>query len=325
MYTWIWIPIVAGVLVISLAILGWLMAARLGAFRRTRRSGPAQVRGDRRNGISESRGVQPRSDTASKVIPDLIRKKTSLPKEVEIAWEASEIIDIQPGAYARTGKEPAPWEKPGTPRETPISQPAVAFDIPVSPAAEGASRAGGDRGFQPSRAPSGPGGELEPGDRPAREERYQLPSRYGVDRLVLMARDPYWLYAYWEVTHQKYAEMRDRHLREWDLSRPLLRLQDITPGVPQEQRYLDVYITDDTDNWYIHVGRPRHTLFAEIGRLLPHSVFVPLVRSNVVTMPSDSVSEEISEEWAPVGWPGRYPGYRREIGLSSPWAWGRGT
>ena len=28
----------------------------------------------------------------------------------------------------------------------------------------------------------------------------QLPHRYGVDRLALMARDPHWLYAYWEIT-----------------------------------------------------------------------------------------------------------------------------
>lgn len=333
MYTWIWIPIAAGVFVIALVVLRRLLSIRRsGVTRRVRGSSPEHV--GREGARQGARGAYPRWLPAEKTLRSVMKAKRALPKEVELAWEASEIIDIQPGAYARTGKEPAPWEKPGASSETSIPEQAMISDVRVGAGAEGTSGAqagaGGKRQgtSQPPSVPQAlpvPSGELKPGDRLGQEERYQLPSRYGVDRLVLLARDPYWLYAYWEITHQKYAEMRDRHLREWDLSRPLLRLSDITPGVPQEQRYLDIYITDEADNWYIHVGRPRHTLFAEIGRLLPHSVFVPLVRSNVVTLPPDSVSGEISEEWAPVEWPGRYPRYRREIGLSSPWFWGHRT
>jgi len=285
MYTWIWIPVMAGIFAVVLAMLRWLFTMR--------RSGPTG------KDTLISHPEQPeekRTHRGEKTLRNIIKSKRALPKEVELAWEASDIIDIQPGAYARTGKEPAPWEKPAASGETSGGTPAS-----IERQAE----------TLPAETRTHP------------EESYELPSRYGVDRLVLLARDPHWLYAYWEITHQKYAEMRDRHLREWDLSRPLLRLSDITPGVPQEQRHLDVYITEEANNWYIHVGRPRHTLFAEIGRLLPHSVFVPLVRSNAVTLPPDSVSEEISEEWAPLEWPERYPRYRRSVGLSSPWVRGQ--
>ncbi len=335
MYTWIWIPIAAGVFAIALVILRWLLAVRRpGVTRQAAETSPEETREGGRGGAREgAHGAYARSYPAQKILRSIIKSKRALPKEVELAWEASEIIDIQPGAHARTGKEPAPWEKPPASDRTSGPGPTAGREVHVRP---GGGRAPGTRTgpgewegvSQPSSVPATaavPLGELQPGSCWGREERYQLPSRYGVDRLVLLARDPYWLYAYWEITHQKYAEMRDKHLREWDLSRPLLRLSDITPGVPQEQRHLDIFITEEADNWYVHVGRPRHTLFAEIGRLLPHSVFVPLVRSNVVTLPPDSVSEEISEEWAPVEWPGRYPGYRRGIGLSSPWVWGRRT
>jgi len=319
MYTWIWILVGAGFFAIALMILRWLLAVRRpGVTRKATETSPEEMREGGRGGARQGvRGTYFRSHAAEKTLRSVIKAKRALPKEVELAWEASEIIDIQPGAYARMGKEPAPGGKPPSFDKTSGPGPTAGTELRVGP---GIGPAPGTRTGPRERE-----GVPQPESRPGPEERYQLPSRYGVDRLVLLARDPYWLYAYWEITHQKYAEMRDKHLREWDLSRPLLRLSDITPGVPQEQRHLDIYITEEADNWYINVGRPRHTLFAEIGRLLPHSVFIPLVRSNAVTLPPDSVSEEISEEWAPVEWPGRYPRYRRSIGLSSPWVWGHRT
>lgn len=284
MYTWLWI--LAVVVLLAVAVF-WARRAgiRFPGFSHAVSGKAAREKTGARSRVPDRTSPhtsEPRVRPGEKTLRTVLKPIRTLPKEVELAWEASEIIDIQPGAYARTGKEPHPWQ-------IPQESPAV----------------------------------LPPERRLDKQERYELPSRYGTDRLILMARDPNWLYAYWEVTHQTYAEMRERHLREWHLSRPVLRLSDVTPGVPQEQKHLDVYITEEADNWYVHVGRPRHTLFAEIGRLFPHSVFVPFMRSNSVTLPPDSVSGEISEEWAPLEWPHRYAAYRRDIGLSSPWLWGR--
>lgn len=265
MHIWFWI-IVALVAIAT----AYLLAGRTRFFSRA----PSATQ---EKSVKEEPKAPPAREKTLKSVPKTTR---ALSKEVELAWEASEIIEFQPGAYSR-------------PAETASTLPA---------ASPGTGVRQGERNYA---------------------ETYQLPSRYGIDRLVLMPRDPYWLYAYWEITHKKYQEMKEKHLEEWHLSRPILRLSDITPGVPPEQRFLDIFITEEADNWYIHVGRPRHTLFAEIGRLLPHSVFVPFIRSNAVTLPPDSVSDEIAEEWAPIEWSRQYGQYRREIGLSSPWIWGR--
>ncbi len=186
-------------------------------------------------------------------------RKDNLSKEVELDWEASDLIETQPGADARY--------------------------------------------------------------RDPRERDYVLPERYGMDRLVLMARDPRWLYAYWEMASDRYQELRSRRLDEWGLSRPVLRLYDLSEESPVH-RVVDVELQDDAENWYVRLNRPRHRFVAEIGRIFPDG-FVPLLRSNEVQLPPDLPSMEISEEWAPVDWEGKYGRYAGAVGVSSPGVWGR--
>jgi len=193
-------------------------------------------------------------------------RKDALSKEVELDWEASELIKHQPGAHA-------------FPKD-----------------------------FR---------------DEPSLGERegYVLPTSYGKDRLVLMARDPRWLYAYWEVARERRQEMYERHVAEWSLSRPVLRFYDLTESSPSRRQF-DVPLNDDADNWYIRVGRPDHRFVAELGRVFSGE-FVPLMRSNEIAMPRESVSLEIAEEWAPLDWESQYGRYVRKRGWSSPQRWGK--
>ena len=185
-------------------------------------------------------------------------RKDSLSKEVELDWEASDIIEFPKGAYAYP------------------------------------------RDFRD-------------------EEEYVLPSRYGADKLVLMARDPRWIYAYWEVAHERHRLLFEQYVSEWSSSRPALRFYDLSETAPG-RGYFDVILNEEADNWYVRVDRPDHRLVAELGRLFPGR-FVSLVRSNEVTMPRDSVSSEISEEWAPIGWESRYGKYVAQGSVSSPLKW----
>lgn len=125
----------------------------------------------------------------------------------------------------------------------------------------------------------------------------QLPATYGADRLVLLARDPHWLYAYWEISATRQEEFRATFGHEaWQASRPVLRLYDVTPG-EQAPDYLEIAVQEGADNWHIHVGRPDHAFRAEFGRRLPDGRFVPLLVSNVATTPRASLSERTDEEW----------------------------
>lgn len=204
--------------------------------------------------------------------------KRALSKEVELDWEASEMIELQPGAWARRG------------------------DL-----------RGGLLGQPSSRGPA-----TATGPRPL-DEDYVLPSRYGRDRLVLMARDPRWIYAYWEMAHEKYRDMFKDRLPEWSLSRPVLRLYDLSEGV-QGVKAMDVALSDDADNWYVRVDRPHHRFVAEIGRAISGK-FVPFLRSNEVSLPPESVSGTVSEEWAPLDWEAHYSRFAGRRATSSPLDW----
>lgn len=230
---------------------------------------------DRLSGVERPRVGGSRALGALK---DRSLRKDNLSKEVELAWEAAETIEFQPGAYA--------WP----------------------------------RDFVDERHPSsGDDRDKRPQDPKAfRDEQYFLPQRYGTDRLVLMARDPQWVYAYWEITHEHYRRTMERHISEWGLSRPALRLYDVTPGIPHA--HLDVVVGENAEDWYVHVNRPRHTLIAELGRLYPGG-FVPMLRSNPVTMPPRDYSMEIALEWSDLDWARLYGRWTQEYYVSSPMAW----
>jgi hypothetical protein len=209
-------------------------------------------------------------------LPGANLRKDNLSKEVELDWEASEIIEFQPGAWALP-KDAAPDSYEETDSETRETK------------------------------------------REKHAEKYSLPAKYGANRLVLLARDPSWIYAYWDISHEKYQDMYRRHLTQWEVSRPLLRLYDVTSGTRGEN--LDVYVDDAADNWYIRVAKPRHKFMAEFGVLFPGG-FVPMLQSNVVQLPPYGVSPVTSLEWAPLDWESHYGRDGGLCGVSSPMDWG---
>ncbi|KUK10320.1 MAG: hypothetical protein XD50_1391 [Clostridia bacterium 41_269] len=131
------------------------------------------------------------------------------------------------------------------------------------------------------------------------EEKNYFPERYGKDQIVVMVRDPEWLHAYWEVTATKQSEFTKQFGDIWEESSPVLRVYDITHS-KSEDNYFDIHINNHANNWYIHVGKPNHTFFVDLGRILPDGRFYRIARSNCVTTPSNSISQEIDPNWVPV-------------------------
>lgn len=130
---------------------------------------------------------------------------------------------------------------------------------------------------------------------PARYD--ELPRGYDEERIVLMARDPYWAYVYWEATPVRIE--REKAWFGWD-SKLVVRLYDIT-GVQFDgmnaHGYYDQEVFDRVGSWYFDLGRPSHTFCADIGLLSPDGRFVTLARSNTATLPREGVSDVLDEEW----------------------------
>ena len=132
---------------------------------------------------------------------------------------------------------------------------------------------------------------------------YSLPVRYNDNRIVLLARDPWWLYTYWDISENKINEVissipvHERQNLRW-----ALRVYDVS-GVRDFRRdnanwFFDVEVNFDVANWYINVQEPEHTWCVEIGFKSPEGKFFHIARSNIIKTPYFGISSLVDEEWA---------------------------
>lgn len=121
----------------------------------------------------------------------------------------------------------------------------------------------------------------------------ELPSGYGDNRIVLMVRDPFWLYTYWEIN--------EKWRREVGSAKLYLRLYNT-----ENWKFHDIETAPGSINWYLHVPRPNNTYCVDIGYINYEGAFVAIARSNYVTTPLDRMSDVIDEQWMRPDWEGLY-------------------
>jgi hypothetical protein len=131
-----------------------------------------------------------------------------------------------------------------------------------------------------------------------------LPAGYGKDRIVVMVRDPYWLHAYWELTHAAVQRAEAALGPDWHGARPILRLLDVTsrPDITGSSEGIvrDIDIHGGCNNWYIDVSNPPRSYRVDIGYLSRSGQFYVLARSNVVTTPRAGMSDVLDENWSDI-------------------------
>lgn len=148
-----------------------------------------------------------------------------------------------------------------------------------------------------------------------------LPQYYGVDRLVILPRDPYWLYAYWELS----LPTREKLICEWGEETWLKSSFQLRVCMHQWHReemvenFHDLTLQEESDSWYISVPTADRLYHVELGRRLPGGAFIPLLCSNAVRTARDGLSDIIDEDWQLPDWKARKL-YRRLslYHLSSP-------
>jgi len=118
-----------------------------------------------------------------------------------------------------------------------------------------------------------------------------LPFSYGETKLVLLVRDPYWAYSYWDFSRETWNELQARFAGDSSL-KPMMRIHDL-----EAKRSYDLLISLEAKNWYLHLGMPDHRYVAELGLGDGKSRFYVLIRSNEVRTPRDSPSRVVDPEW----------------------------
>lgn len=118
------------------------------------------------------------------------------------------------------------------------------------------------------------------------DNKYHLPYIYNNSRVVLMARDPNCLFAYWELS----GDSKDSFIREfgaelWEKTVPVLKVTNVS-----DNNSFYVRVNDFSNSWYINVPDSGSLYVAEIGRRLSDKFFINLASSNYVTTPSNALS-----------------------------------
>ncbi len=131
------------------------------------------------------------------------------------------------------------------------------------------------------------------------QEAFELPASYGDDKIALLVRDPWWIYAYWEVTPDRERQVM-HHIESLGAHRDklVLRVYDVTGcSIESPRSFFDIDMTFLIGNWYVDVGIPDRDWIAELGIRTSDGRFFMLVRSNVARTPRFGVSEVLDEEW----------------------------
>ncbi len=145
-----------------------------------------------------------------------------------------------------------------------------------------------------------------------------LPASYDDNRVVLLARDPHWLYAYWDFAASHFRTMQDQFGAINDgLTLKLFDVTHIEFNGNNAWNSTEIRLTPFASNWYIPVPQADTTYCVEIGYYSREGRFVTLGRSNTITTPRAELATSTEVQWftPPVPCPAAA---LRESGTTSP-------
>lgn len=131
---------------------------------------------------------------------------------------------------------------------------------------------------------------------PEFENLGELPEHYGTGKLYLVARDPYFLFAYWDLTGQ---QLKDAENQAHD-NKVFFQLYH-----ENKQRIQQIQIFPGSREWNIDVHQPNTTFYAEIGYYNHDGHFTVVSQSNLTTTPRDTVSANLNTRFVTI--PFNYP------------------
>jgi hypothetical protein len=148
----------------------------------------------------------------------------------------------------------------------------------------------------PRPAVSGPGqryalGPTVPAPASGVETSDELPESYGTAKLWLAARDPHWLYAYWDLSSEQLRHYNqssdDGHLIVRVFEKEFVGEPLLTQHVHPESR-----------NWFVHVPRAGTKYVAQLGFFDRQERWQTIALSPATVTPPDSLSEDTSADFA---------------------------
>ena len=122
-----------------------------------------------------------------------------------------------------------------------------------------------------------------------------LPEKYGRDKVVLLTRDPRWLYAYWEISGDRDKKIREEASGDIESNQLVLRIHEIENG--ESVSWFDIEVEAESQNWYFRVPKAGADWHAEVGYEGRSGEFYALVNSNHVKTPVGKAASLVHQEF----------------------------
>ena len=242
-----------------------------------RKTGPAKAKRAKtkrpKKAAAPTTGKTALAAKAKRVRKRIIRKPktTALPVSVEVGQP-----EAPPAALPARQRAVAPLEPVEVPR-------SPAQELPKAKAP------------QPEPTPLRPSILLE-GDQPhgrqaaprpaqAGHEDLALPEAYGTGKLLLVAREPHWLYAWWDLMPQQQRSYNARSAQGHLVVR-------VHSGATRGQPLTEAHVHPESRHWFIHVDRAGSDYVAELGYYGPQSKWATVATSTPAKTPQDTVSTD---------------------------------
>jgi hypothetical protein len=132
--------------------------------------------------------------------------------------------------------------------------------------------------------------------RQVEERGGELPLEYGETKIVLLTRDPEWIFAYWEInaeTRKHFGLQRGNHRRSLAIRVHVLQSNGHQPP-------FDVPVNDYTSSWYVRVPRGGYRFRAELGTYGDNGTFTAIAGSNELELPRMEISDSTDVEFAEI-------------------------
>jgi hypothetical protein len=126
---------------------------------------------------------------------------------------------------------------------------------------------------------------------PEYEHLGELPSSYETGKLYLTARDPYWLFCYWDLS---FDQLVDAERRAHD-GKVFLQLY-----LKNGDRVQQIHVSPWAREWMMHTNQPNTTFYCELGYYRFDGGFEVLSRSGDAYAPRDTLSENTRVEFVTI-------------------------
>ena len=130
---------------------------------------------------------------------------------------------------------------------------------------------------------------------------FSFPSGYGDNKIVILARDPWWIFTYWEIKKDREDDIRHKIESSGEAAeKSILRIYDVTDvsfNGHNAHSFFDIDLKGLANNWYVNVGTPDRSWVVDIGIVSNKGNFYLLARSNVIKTPRFGMSDKLDAEW----------------------------